>query len=111
MHTRKTAKNKNPHRGSSLDDFLHEEEILEEVQAAALKRVMALEIADLMEKKEVNKTDMAKHMRTSRASLDRLLDPSNPSVTLDTLTRAASALGCKVRIELVPAGTAKTTRR
>ncbi|MGB8355288.1 MAG: helix-turn-helix transcriptional regulator [Chthoniobacteraceae bacterium] len=103
MTTRKTAKNKNPRRGSSLDAFLHEEGIFEEVQAAALKRVMALEIADLMEKKDVKKTAMAKQMRTSRASLDRLLDPSNTSVTLDTLTRAASALGCKIKIELVPA--------
>ena len=103
MPTSKTKKTNNPHRGSRLDDFLNEEGILEEVQAAALKRAVALTIADLMEKKQVKKTVLAKQMRTSRAALDRLLDPSNTSVTLATLTRAAKALGRKVKIELVPA--------
>src|SRR5258708_24757526 len=103
MPTPKPTKQKNPHRGSTLDDFLKEEGILEEVEAAALKRVMAMEIADLMEEKQMKKTTLAKRMHTSRAALDRLLDPSNPSVTLATLTRAAAALGHRVKIELVPA--------
>src|SRR5437867_163107 len=102
MPTAKQKKNKNPHDGSTLDDFLKEEGIYEEVQAAALKRVMAMGIASLMEEKHVKKTTLARRMRTSRAALDRLLDPSNTSVTLSTLTRAATALGCRVKIELVP---------
>jgi DNA-binding Xre family transcriptional regulator len=103
MLTTKPRKNKNPHDGSTLDDFLTDEGILEEVQTAALKRVMALAIADLMEEKAMKKTTLAKRMHTSRAALDRLLDPANTSVTLATLTRAAAALGRRVKIELVPA--------
>ncbi|CAN5914215.1 hypothetical protein BH11VER1_BH11VER1_25820 [soil metagenome] len=102
MPTSKLKKTKNAHDGSSLEDFLHEEGIHAEVEAAALKRALALKLADLMEKKSVQKTAMAKNMRTSRAALDRLLDPSNTSVTLATLNRAAKALGRKVKIELVP---------
>ena len=101
MPTNTQKKNKNPHDGTTLDDFLEAEGISEEVQAAALKRAMALRIADLMEEKEMKKTALAKRMRTSRAALDRLLDPSNTSVTLATLTRAAAALGRRVKIELV----------
>ena len=97
------TKKKNPHRGSTLDDFLKEEGIFEEVEAAALKSVMAMRIADLMEEKEMKKTTLAKRMQTSRAALNRLLDPSNTSVTLTTLTRAAAALGQRVKVELVPA--------
>jgi antitoxin HicB len=102
MRTTKPRKHKNPHEGSTLDDFLKEEGILEEVQAAALKRAMALSIADLMEEKQIKKTALAKRMHTSRAALDRLLDPTNTSVTLATLTRAATALGRRVKIELAP---------
>lgn len=94
---------KNSHDGGNLDDFLKEQGIFEEVEAAALKRALALRIADLMQKDDVKKTVMAKQMRTSRAALDRLLDPTNTSVTLATLARAAKALGRKVKIELVPA--------
>lgn len=103
MPTNKQNKTKNPREGSSLDDFLKEEGILDEVEAAALKRAVAMKLADIMEKKQVKKTAMAKRMHTSRASLDRLLDPANPSVTLATLSRAAQALGRKVKIELLPA--------
>src|SRR5262249_37929200 len=103
MPTAKPNKTKNPHDGSTLDDFLQEEGIFEEVEAAALKRALALKVADLMQKQHLQKTTMAKQMRTSRAALDRLLDPTNTSVTLATLTRAANALGRKIRIDLVPA--------
>ena len=101
MPTPKPKKNQNPHDGSTLDDFLHEEGIFEKVEAAALKRALAMKVADLMRKQHVQKTTMAKQMRASRATLDRLLDPSNTSVTLATLTRAAKALGRKIKIELV----------
>jgi len=102
MNTAKQRKTKNPHDGSSLDDFLREEGILDEVEAAALKRAVALKVADLMKKQKLRKTVMAGRMHTSRAALDRLLDPANTSVTLATLNRAAKALGRKVRIDLVP---------
>src|ERR1039457_6773070 len=103
MPTAKPKKTKNPHDGSTPDDFLHEEGIFEEIETAALKRALALKVADLMRKKRMRKATMARQMRTSRAALDRLLDPSNPSVTLATLTRAAKALGRKININLVPA--------
>lgn len=101
MPTSKKAKTKNPHRGSSFDSFLAEEGILEEVEAVAVKRAIALEIADLMKQGQVSKVALARKMSTSRAALDRLLDPANPSVTLGTLSRAARALGRKVKLELV----------
>jgi len=103
VHDGKQTRNKNLHEGSSLDDFLHEEGIFEEVEAAALKRALAMKLADIMQKEHVKKTPLAKRMQTSRAALDRLLDPSNPSVTLATLNRAARSLGRRVSIELVPA--------
>ena len=92
MPTNTQKKNKNPHDGTTLDDFLEAEGISEEVQAAALKRAMALRIADLMEETDIKKTALAKRMRTSRAALDRLLDPSNTSVTLATLDRKSTRL-------------------
>ena len=103
MPTSKTAEKKNPHRGSSLGDFLKEEGIQQEVELAALKRVVALQLADIMEKNGQNKSALAGAMGTSRAALDRLLNPECKSVTLSTLTRAASAVGRKVRIDFVAA--------
>ena len=103
MPTSKAARNKNKHRGSSLEDFLKQEGLLEDVQAVAFKRALALKVNDLMKKKRMNKSAMAARMRTSRAAVHRLLDPNNTSVTLATLNRAARSLGCKVKIELVPA--------
>ena len=92
---------KNPYVGSSLDDFLREEGILEETRAAALKETVAWQLLKTMKKEKINKVEMARRMRTSRAALDRLLDPHNTSVTLQTLCRAARAIGRDVRIELV----------
>ncbi len=87
--------------GSDFDDFLAEEGILNEVETAALKKVIAFQIQREMEKKNISKTDMAAMMKTSRASLSRLLDPRNDSVTLKTLGCAASALGKRLKIELL----------
>ncbi|MEA2905993.1 MAG: hypothetical protein QOI12_3380 [Alphaproteobacteria bacterium] len=87
--------------GSSFDDFLQEEGIYEEVTAAALKAVIARMLASEMKKKKLSKKHMAERMKTSRAQLDRLLDPTNESVTLATLTRAAHAVGRQLRFELV----------
>ncbi len=88
------------HIGSKFDDFLQEEDLLEEVQAAAIKRVVAYQIAEEMKLKNLTKTEMASRMKTSRAALERLLDPNNASITLFTLERAASALGKKLKVEL-----------
>jgi hypothetical protein len=93
-------KKKNPHLGSSFDDFLKEEGIFEEVTAAAMKRVLAWQIEQLMKKQRVTKSAMAKRMRTSRAALDRLLDADNTSVTLQTMGRAAAALGKQLSVTL-----------
>lgn len=91
----------NPYIGSSLDDLLEEEGTLAEISSIALKRVIASLIEQAMVEKNLTKTAMAKAMKTSRASLDRLLDPQNPSVTLDTIERAAKAVGKRLRLELV----------
>jgi len=87
--------------GSSLDDFLKEEGIYEEVTARAIKRVVARQLDRLMKKEGLTKSALAKRMQTSRAQLDRLLDPENESVTLGTLVRAAHAVGRELRMELV----------
>ncbi len=87
--------------GSSFDDFLKEDGIYEEVTARAIKRVIARQLDALMRDQGVTKTALAKRMRTSRAQLDRLLDPKNESVTLATLTRAARAVGRRLHMELV----------
>jgi antitoxin HicB len=87
--------------GSSFDDFLKEEGIYEEVTARAIKRVLARQLDALMEDQDITKTELARRMKTSRAQLDRLLDPENESVTLGTLARAAKAVGRQLRMELV----------
>ena len=94
---------KRKHRGSDFRDFLKEQGILGEVEARALKQAMSLQISRLLDEKSVTKAEMAARMKTSRAAVDRLLDASNSSVTLNTLGKAARALGRKVKIELVPA--------
>lgn len=86
--------------GSSLDDLLQDTGELAEVNAVAIKRVIAWEIAQKMEAEDISKTKMAKIMDTSRSALDRLLDPENTSVTLHTLDNAARAVGKTLRIEL-----------
>ncbi len=88
------------HLGSRFDDFLREEQLLDQVEAVAVKRVIAYQIAQEMKRSKLTKTQMASRMRTSRAALERLLDPMNSSVTLSTLERAALALGKKLKVEL-----------
>lgn len=95
-----TNKNKmNPHVGSSFDDFLAEEGLLADAESVAIKRVIAFQISQLMADEGISKTEMARRMKTSRSSLERLLDPENDSVTLQTLEHAAQALGKRLRIE------------
>jgi predicted XRE-type DNA-binding protein len=89
------------HAGGYFDDFLHEEGIFEEADAAAVKKVIAWQIAEEMKLQGISKIAMAKRMKTSRSSLDRLLDPQNSSLAFSTLTRAAAALGKEVRVSLM----------
>lgn len=87
--------------GSTFDDFLTDEGIYETTQAVAIKRVLAWEIEKAMKKQHLTKTEMARRLDTSRSQLDRLLDPDRESVTLETLARAARAIGRHVKLELV----------
>lgn len=89
--------------GSSFDDFLNEEALLEGAAAVAMKRVIAWQIGEEMKAQQMTKTELAKRMHTSRAALNRLLDEADPSLTLTTLASAAAALGKKVNIELAAA--------
>lgn len=91
---------KNRHIGSSFDDFLSEEGIREVVEAEAIKRVIAAEIAEAMDSLGISKTEMATRMHTSRAVVNRLLDQSDTGVTLATLTKAGLALGRKFKFAL-----------
>jgi DNA-binding phage protein len=86
--------------GSNFDDFLEEEGLLEEVTAVAVKRYIAYQLAEKMDDTNLSKAEMARRMETSRSALDRLLDPDNPSVTLQTLQSAVQALGGRLKIEL-----------
>ncbi len=86
--------------GSNFDDFLEEEGILTETEAVAVKRVIAFQVELMMKEQKLSKTEMSRRMNTSRAALDRLLDPANRSVTLQTLDNAARALGKRLQISL-----------
>ncbi len=99
--TKATKGEANPHRGSTLDEFLDEEGILEEATAKAAKKALAWQFAQAMKEQKVTKAALARRMKTSRAQLDRLLDPENESVTLKTLARADEILGMRVQIALL----------
>lgn len=86
--------------GASFDSFLKSEGLYEEVTARAIKRVIARQLTSLIDEEGLTKSQFAKRMRTSRAQLDRVLDPENDSVTLGTLSRAAQAVGRKLKLEL-----------
>jgi DNA-binding Xre family transcriptional regulator len=90
----------NPHIGTSFEDFLRQEGSHEDATTYALKRVLAWQIEQAMIEQGLTKTEMARRMKTSRAQLERLLDPDNDKVQLDTIQRAASAVGRALRLEL-----------
>lgn len=90
----------NPHFGSSFDDWLKEQGIYEEVMTHAIKRVLAWQIEQAMKAQGISKAEMARRMHTSRTQLDRLLDPDNDKVQLDTVQRAAAAIGRTLKFEL-----------
>ncbi len=86
--------------GSSFDSWLREEGVYEEVTATAIKRVLARQVEAAMKEKNFSKAEMARRMQTSRAALDRLLDPAYEAVTLSTLRKAATAVGRQLLVEL-----------
>ncbi|MGB4582058.1 MAG: helix-turn-helix transcriptional regulator [Coriobacteriia bacterium] len=88
------------HIGSDFDDFLRDEGVLDEAEAVAIKRVIAYQLAQEMERANISQSELARRMKTSRSSVERLLDPANPSVTLVTLERAASAIGKRLKVQL-----------
>jgi antitoxin HicB len=89
------------HLGSSFEEFLREEGTLEETTNRAIKRVLARQLRKLMAEQGLSKSELARRMQTSRPALERLLDPENDSVTLNTLQKAAKAIGRELRLELV----------
>jgi len=93
-------KMKNKHLGSSFDTFLEEEGLRADTEAAAIKRVVAYQLEMEMKRAKLSKSAIAKRMHTSRSALDRLLDPANVSITLQTLERAALVLGKNLKIEM-----------
>ncbi len=93
--------NKNPHTGSDFDDFLKEEDLYFECSASAIKNVLARQLMEEMKRQKISQTEMAERMQTSRAQINRLLDPSKTGVSLDTIQRAASVVGRQLRIELI----------
>jgi antitoxin HicB len=99
MKTTKTRKRMD-HSGSTFDSFLEQEGIREEVEAVAIKRVLAWQLEQAMQEQRKTKQSLAKKLRTSRSQLDRLLDPRNVSVTIGTIARAARALGKRVIIRV-----------
>lgn len=107
MIARKNRK-KIDHSGSTFDNFLEAEGIRAEVEAVALKRVLAWQLQQAMRKQQKTKRAMAQQLHTSRSQLDRLLDPRNVSVTLDTVARAAKALGKRLVIRVTDVERART---
>ena len=99
----KVAKRRNRHVGSSFDEFLRTEGLYEEVTTLAWKRVLSWEVSEAMRKERITKSEMAKRMGTSRSQLERLLDPQNPHVLLETVQRAATAVGKRLTIGLTDA--------
>lgn len=95
--------NNNTEKGSAgelFEDFLREQDTVEETTERAVKRVLAFQLAAAMKEQSISKVEMAKRLKTSRSQLDRLLDPKNDTVTLAILVRAARAVGRSLRLEL-----------
>lgn len=100
---KRTAKTPNPHDGDNFDDFLKEQGMYEEVVSGAEKKILAWKIETAMKEKRMTVTDLAKAMGTSRAAVDRIINPRNPSITLLTMEKAAMALGKRWKFDLVEA--------
>ena len=94
---------KNPHFGSSLEDFLEDEGLLEEATEHAIKAVVAWQLKTKMDQQHITKAALARTMHTSRSQINRVLDPNNDDVSLSTLRKVAGAIGHKLKLELVAA--------
>jgi antitoxin HicB len=94
---------KNPHFGSSLEDFLEAEGLLEEATEHAIKAVVAWQLRTSMDKQHLTKAALARKLHTSRSQIERVLDPNNDDVSVATLRKAAEAVGQKLKLELVAA--------
>jgi antitoxin HicB len=88
------------HIGQTLDSFLKEEGILEKTEAVALKRIIAYQLLAILENESITQTELAQRMKTSKAAINRLLNPENPSITLSTLLKVAHALGKNLQISI-----------
>ncbi len=88
------------HLGPTLDSFLREEGILEKTEATAIKRNIAQQLLSILDENKITQADLARRMRTSKASINRLLDPNNPSITLNTIMKVAIALGKSVQVSI-----------
>ena len=98
---KKIKKFNKKHLGTSLDEFLANEGILEKTEAFAVKRALALQLLTILEKDEITQTELARRMQTSKAAINRLLDPKKPSITLNTLMKVAHALDRSIQISIV----------
>lgn len=92
--------NKNPHIGESFESFLRDEGLYDDVTATAIKRAIAFQIEHEMSAQNISKSEMARRMKTSATQLGRLLDPNNDRIQLDTLVKAASAVGKSLTVSL-----------
>jgi len=108
---KKAVDKKDVHTGSSFAEFLDEQGIRNEVEATAIKRVLAWQFEQAMQKQAKTKQAMAKELRTSRSQLDRLLDPANTAVSLETITRAAKALNKELVFEIRDRSAPGTAKR
>jgi hypothetical protein len=96
-----SAASSNPYYGSSFDDFMKDQGIYEEAREAAILQVLIWKIQERRKEQSITKVEMARRMKTSRSQLDRLLDPHNQNVELATLVRAADAVGCALKLDLI----------
>ena len=104
--------NENPHIGSNFDDFLEDEGIRGEVETLALKKLVSLQLQEILESEDVSKSELATRMKTSRTSVNRMLDPVNPSLTVASIGKVAAALGRKLEFKFVRVpGTPKSGAR
>ena len=91
---------KRKHLGSKFEDFLAEDGILEECRAVAIKFKIARELDRAMRERNISKAEIAKRLKTSRTGVDRLLDPDNTSITLNTMAKVAHLLGKRIEFAL-----------
>ena len=96
-----TKKFNKKHLGTSLDEYLKSEGILEKTEAFAVKRALALQLISILEKDDITQTELARRMQTSKAAINRLLDPKKPSITLNTLMKVAHALDRNIQISII----------